>query len=654
MMIDEEESLGLTLNLTSESAAAIRKEQQVGRQRLKPEESSSKDDLPVLSIHLERLVGYQPPEEELGPIQSQLILAMWTRYNEDRQDGQPASASSAPSSQEIPPPDFDQHVAELMGTGIGTFYPNRDQVPNDPKISSLILSYPPSLQNPSTGSMVDTRRLWDDISQRRVPIDFVEQLFQYLQRCNQGIFWKRDMSLELCRIVEEEKTHVEYLEWNAVERQKKLDKLYDVRETLVHQLEMHSEKLKKLEKERDEKVASALRQQRLLHQGSVGGLQGFDMESTILSFPNEFQLLGLSNDRLDENDEHDWGLDDESDNHSSDDASSHLSEDESSHQDDSCDADDGYEANDEGVPTSEANNEDGKEEEPANPTEQVTTDESSNLPGDENETKAKQPTTLSKPFQRRRQRAKQKRRQIRTAAQEAEHQGKLEVARAQEEEVRAKCTTSDLIVAQTIQQALEEKMQKVEELLETLQDEEWEAEEEETEKENGKSDPDSGDGSFSLLDQILAMILGSLPAKPGVSTADHFRFVQREHAAIVKTWQDYFGRLPPAFSSERPSPIPTDDAPTEDNNEDDIDAVDVQLSQKPELKVLSPPKSAIEQRLALGITENDEEDWDAVEDWDDYLEASPDAASGQTPTKEKDSSPPKAKGGLRPGGKARA
>jgi hypothetical protein len=641
-MIDEGETLGLTLNLTPETAAAIRKEQQVGRQRLTPE-SPSNDDLPVLSIHLERLVGYQPPEEELGPIQSQLILAMWTRYNEDRHYGQSASSSS--QSQEMPPPDFDQHVAELIGTGIGTFYPDRAQVPlpNDPKTPSLILSYPPSLHNPSTGSMVDTRRLWDDISRRRAPILFVEQLFHYLQRCNQGIFWKRDMSLELYRIVAEEKTHVEYIEWNAVERQRKLDKLYDVRETLVHQLEMHSEKVKSFEKERDEKISSELRQQRLLNQGSVGGLQGFDMESTILSFPDEFKLLGLSNDRFDVNEELDRGLDDECDSHSSEDARSHLSDDE----DVGCDADDGYEANDEGVLTSGVDG-DGEEEEPA--TEKVTT-ESSNLPGDENETKAK-PTTLLKPFQRRRQRAKQKRRQIRTAVQEAEHQAKLELARAQEEAVRAKCTTSDLIVAQTIQQALEEKMHKVEELLETLQDEAWEAEEGETEVDNGKSDSDGDDGSFSLLDQILAMILGSLPTKPGVSTANHFRFVQREHEAIVNKWQDYFGRLPPAFSSELPAPYPIDNAPAEDVNEDDTDAEDVQRSQDPERKVLPPPKSATEQRLALGITENDEEDWDAVEDWGDYLGAPPDATSGQTPTKV--SSPPKAKGGLRPGGKARA
>jgi hypothetical protein len=226
------------------------------------------------------------------------------------------------------------------------------------------------------------------------------------------------------------------------------------------------------------------------------------------------------------------------------------------------------------------------------------------------------------------------------------------MAQTQEEDVRAKCTTSDLIVAQTIQQALEEKMQKVEELLETLQDEAWEAEEGETEKENGKSDPDSDTGSFSLLDQILAMILGSLPAKPGVSTADHFRFVQREHEAIVNKWQDHFGRLPPAFSSEVPVPYPTDDAPTEDADDDGTQSVEVQRSQEPELNVLSPPQSAMEQRLALGITENDEEDWDEVEDWGDYLEASPDPTSAQTPTK--GSSPPNAKGGLRPGGKARA
>lgn len=46
---------------------------------------------------------------------------------------------------------------------------------------------------------------------------------------------------------------------------------------------------------------------------------------------------------------------------------------------------------------------------------------------------------------------------------------------------------------------------------------------------------------LSILDQILAMILGSLPATRFISTEEHFKFLKEEHETIVLNWKKDFG-----------------------------------------------------------------------------------------------------------------
>ncbi len=129
-------------------------------------------------------------------------------------------------------------------------------------------------------------------------------------------------------------------------------------------------------------------------------------------------------------------------------------------------------------------------------------------------------------------------------------------------------TTTELRMAQATSTVLRQKLKNIDDLLETLQDEEWAEEEEEEEEEVEDVTPDANE--FGLLDQILAMILGATDLSP--------QDVFREHADIVQDWKVYFGRLPPSSA---------------------------------ESKKMAPQKDPTEWKQTLGIVDNFETDWDS-------------------------------------------
>ena len=199
--------------------------------------------------------------------------------------------------------------------------------------------------------------------------------------------------------------------------------------------------------------------------------------------------------------------------------------------------------------------------------------------------------------------------------------------KALEEEIRTKYTTKELVIAQTMWEALDKKVKKVEELLESLQDEVWEAEEEQEETSGAKKEQSQPDPEFSLLDQVLAMILGTIPNQPGMSSQEHYKFVQEEHKSIVREWKEHFGRLPPPAGA---SAVPVETA----------------------------SKTPAQKRLDLGIADNDEDDWEAIDSDDEKLEEKKPSHVSNTPTKKtaketttepKKPTKPKVVG-LRPGG----
>merc|ERR1712038_1591901 len=90
--------------------------------------------------------------------------------------------------------------------------------------------------------------------------------------------------------------------------------------------------------------------------------------------------------------------------------------------------------------------------------------------------------------------------------------------------------------------------EKVDELLDSLQTDVWNDEEEgllDGEHSDYESlDETENDSEMTLLDSILAMILGAIPPPKDRSVQEHFSSLKQEHRAIVVDWKKAFGRIP--------------------------------------------------------------------------------------------------------------
>lgn len=616
-------------------------------------------NLPHIALNLEQLIGYRPASDELESIQGQLLSAMWTRYkgrNHHTAIKEVKEEDDEVLESKIGPPDFDMQVVELFETGVAKYVEGlQEKTISEPSSSDealkddttkatndtndetphevLHIPYPATLQSPVTGEPVSTaqmvRQLQTDAPSitlaKDTDYDFVERLWDSLRRCGRPLFWKRDMSQELSKLIREEQARLEYEEWTQSKRQSKLDHLYSVRETLVHQVELAKEKVELLEEERDLLVREEMGPfQRKLPSETKDNADSLDAFGTSdLAFPDDFQWLGLRDAPMEDED---GGFDEDSY------TPPLLSDDEDEVDEDrpipSIEIPDTTKAEIDIIPIPPTDFEKESGEDP--PALQEDLSQTNDLEkGEEEDPK----TNEHEPSE---EEAEEQRREQEQASLE---KARLAELKQLEEAFRAKFTTKDLIVAQTMHNALDDKMNKIEELLESLQDEVWEAEEalEEEQENSAKKNPTKQQipaVSFSLLDQILAMILGALPVTEGMSKEDHYQYIKAEHKSIVNGWKAHFGRLPP------PSGVPMVEAPEKTAQ---VHQADEKLS-------------ASDKRKELGLQDNDEEDWDAVQDWDDLLDEKDDAASPPFVTKPK-AAPAKQPqqprvAGLRPGGSA--
>ena len=125
---------------------------------------------------------------------------------------------------------------------------------------------------------------------------------------------------------------------------------------------------------------------------------------------------------------------------------------------------------------------------------------------------------------------------------------------------------------------------------------------------------------MTLLDQILAMILGKLPRLADTSLKQHFEMIQSEHSYIANEWKIYFGRLPPISSTLSNN--------QEENNEKDNmasqpkirnETINDTLDSKCKKEDFDVKNDPISMRSALGINENaGDEDWDEL-DWETMI-----------------------------------
>ena len=132
-----------------------------------------------------------------------------------------------------------------------------------------------------------------------------------------------------------------------------------------------------------------------------------------------------------------------------------------------------------------------------------------------------------------------------------ELRAKILAARDEESRIRETMINNDERMSVAIVLSLEKRLEQVDNLLETLQEEEWQDEEEYPSDTGEVSDEHSNHNiiekpqKLSLLDQIMAMILGCQPVE-GKNKQEHFKCLKLEHENIVQEWQLFFGRLPSA------------------------------------------------------------------------------------------------------------
>jgi len=213
----------------------------------------------------------------------------------------------------------------------------------------------------------------------------------------------------------------------------------------------------------------------------------------------------------------------------------------------------------------------------------------------------------------------------------------------QQESIRETLKTNEERIAEATYLKLQERLQNVDELLESLQEEEW-AEEEEEEEEGDEEGGNGGqlwgpaamddgnekeDDGVTLLDQILAMILGGLPPEEKEGDSDgsegekeHYKFIMEEHKQIVKGWKEAFGRLPPFPSSEEEVERPLEveqqaPEPVSESANNNLPYGDsFPTSPKPSFESKTIPSLADTMKKELNLVDNEDSHWDEVEDWD--------------------------------------
>ena len=128
---------------------------------------------------------------------------------------------------------------------------------------------------------------------------------------------------------------------------------------------------------------------------------------------------------------------------------------------------------------------------------------------------------------------------------------------------------------------------------------------------------------FSLLDSILAMILGSLPQSTDTSDEEHFQFVRKKHQAIVEEWKEHFGHLPVSLQCTDDNvslPAESCNALTDQRLQSDVKELKVPPLDNDATLIQDSPATAAELHYSLGIADNEgHNNWDDMDGWDSLL-----------------------------------
>jgi hypothetical protein len=285
--------------------------------------------LPVLFINLFKLCGYLPSSvEEFTEIQHSLETSLLGQHNQDNENAGAVDTDTTNTSTigDGLSMDFAARSAELLemgtalhadtsccciststGSGDGSssspplrFDPANFQTylqqkvlpatptanaatmmtQTDTSISAFcVIPYPEYLcqggqGGQGGGTLISTAQMWSILHVPHV-VAVVTRLFAHLIVCNQPLVWKHDIYKSIHHLAfEEEQTRLNarkfalLKQWKTTERKMRLEKLYEVRELMEKQLEETSQKAGMLKQERYAAV------QELLEQRSGGGVTG--------------------------------------------------------------------------------------------------------------------------------------------------------------------------------------------------------------------------------------------------------------------------------------------------------------------------------------------------------------------------------------------
>ena len=516
-----------------------------------------------------------------------------------------------------------------------------------------------TLQQPTAITTRSTVRLWKLLYTTPTCITthpqihpLLTKLFTHLRNTSRSLLWKADMHTELCHLSKSEYTNNlhrtqanEYKVWKESVRKERLDKLYDVRDTFMVRVDVAKKRYGMLVEEREGRVEKELGRR---------GLLGDEIRSSGVQQHASSEVEQREEDRYDNND-----LNNNDDAEEDDGWGGTICEDDilgeetsiGRRQFEATIQEDYDEDNEEG---------NGRDEEWA-PLETNVNPLGMNIAVDgitandittNTEPERDEPKSVTKPISnnklepishddnnKRKSDRMQKKRDRMTPSSSSSPSSSTTMQQSSEwllkeqESIRDMLKTNDERIAEATLLKLEERLKTVDDLLESLQEEEWADEEEDEEgghgnsfafgsEEDGKEQAGFGPTrpnpfEATLLDQILAMILGGLPKEKDASGKDvktseeHYRYIRDEHKSIVKEWLEVFGRMPP-FPTPEPESQKT--APFDDELPFGDSFIPSETRFGSSTVTTDISGGAVKKDLQL--IPNDDNNWDDVEDWD--------------------------------------
>jgi hypothetical protein len=216
--------------------------------------TSPPPSMPLVLVNLQSLCGYLPDADERQVLISQITEALYADSSNNNTD----NADDDHNGEGL---EFDKRVVELFESRVGSHIDSSADIVHmikllddetattsqekkssegelkDDEMNSLaIIAYPEFLSDSTI--LESTSRLWKLLHTSH-PVPVVERLFEHLRNTSQSLLWKVEMHNQLRELVIYEHKAMmsrlaakEYEEWKAV-RKEKLEKLYEVRETIL-------------------------------------------------------------------------------------------------------------------------------------------------------------------------------------------------------------------------------------------------------------------------------------------------------------------------------------------------------------------------------------------------------------------------------------